>query len=381
MIRKPGVDMMADTSERVHENAEKHASEAPHHEDNTRKLEAKIKKFEIMSVVFAVIILVLAVAVLRPQPAAPSKTSSTSVPTTSISPTPEMSVGQSLAGIDTQLNSSELAAINNAPNSYFETAGNMMLNLSLPGEMINQTIGAYVGVVYLYKQPQVQPFVVNGKPSVIYLGAISCIYCAENRWAMAMALSRFGNFSALYKGYSSLKDGDVPTLYWAQENITGSGSASFKNYYTSNYINFFSAEYDSNISSGFQLPRSGLSYFIQNATDQNDRAAMGYIGNAIQFKGTPTTVFGTSVNGGVDAVVFGVPNSTTEAADLPPLTYMTHADILGQLKNFNTALSVQEYAGADVYVAQICRGINNTAPVCSLKAIASMEGVLNEGIS
>jgi hypothetical protein len=378
MIRKPGVDTMADNTETAHESAEKHKVEATSHEETTRKLEAKLKKLEVISVVFAILALIFATVALYPHAVAPTK-ASLSVSTTSVPPTAG-SVGRTLAGIDAPLSSSELAVINNAPNSDFETAGEMMLNLTLPGETINQSMGAYVGIAYLMKLPTVQPLIVNGKPSVIYLGAISCIYCAENRWAMALALSRFGSFNALYNGYSSLNDGDVPTLYWGNENITGTGSVSFKNYYASNYINFFSAEYDSNITSGFQLPSSGISYFIQGAPDQYNRSAMAYINNVIQFRGTPTTLFGTTVNGGVDAVVFGIPNSTTESSNLPPLTYMTHAGILEQFKDFDTAFSAQEYAGADVYVAQICRAINNTAPVCSLKSIASMEGILNNGI-
>jgi hypothetical protein len=62
-------------------------------------------------------------------------------------------------------------------------------------------------------------FSYNGKPSVIYIGAISCVWCGENRWAMAMALSRFGSFNSLYIGYSSIHDGDVPTLYWKPQEL------------------------------------------------------------------------------------------------------------------------------------------------------------------
>jgi hypothetical protein len=375
MIRKPGVDAMADNTETVHGGAEKHTAEATHHEETKRKLESKLRMFEIISVVLAITTLVSVGAAFYFHASA----------ATSVSPKAGATFAVTLAGIDTPLNSSALAVINGAPDSDFERAGEMMLNLSLPGETINQSIGAYVGItrqegIYVYKQPQVPAFTVNGKPSVIYVGATSCVYCAENRWAMALALSRFGNFSALYNGYSSLKDGDVPTLYWGQESISGNGSVSFKNYYSSNYINFFSAEYDSNITSGFQLPSSGIGFFIQSAADQNDMAAMEYINSTKMFRGTPTTLFGTTINGGVDAIVFGSPNSTTNSTGYPPLSYMTHASILKQLNGFNTAFSEQEYAGADVYVAQICRALNNTAPVCSLKSIASIENILNNGI-
>lgn len=356
---------MAESNETVHDAAEKRGVEATHGDETGRRLEAKLRTFRMMSAVFAITTVIFAAYVFYPSIASLIK---------------GPPVGQRLTGINTQLSSSELAVINGAPNSNFETAGEMMLNLSMPGESINRSVGAYVGVAYLMKQQQVQPLIVNGKPSVIYVGAISCIYCAENRWAMALALSRFGNFSALYKGYSSLGDGDVPTLFWAQESIHGNGSVSFRNYYSSNYINFFSAEYDSEITKSFNLPSSGFSYFIQSATDQYDRLAMEHMSNVSQFRGTPTTLFGTALNGGADAVVFGEPNSTTQNSNLPPLSYMTHAGILKQFKDFNTTFSVQEYAGADVYVAQVCRAINNTAPVCSLKSITTMESIMNNGI-
>ena len=38
---------------------------------------------------------------------------------------------------------------------------------------------------------------VNGKPEMFYLGAEFCPFCAAERWAMIVALSRFGTFSGL----------------------------------------------------------------------------------------------------------------------------------------------------------------------------------------
>ena len=316
--------------------------------------------------VLAVIVVILAAVSFYPHAAS---TTTTTVPATG------PVVGQTLAGINDQLNNSELAAINNAPNSYFEAAGESLLNLTIPGESRNN--GTYVGVVYMMKLQQYKPFIVNGKPSAIYVGATSCIYCAENRWAMALALSRFGSFTSLYKGYSALGDGDVPTLFWAPQNITGSG-VDFMNYYTSNYINFFSGEFDSQITGGFQPPSSGYNTFIQGATAQSDRLAMEYMANISQFKGTPTTLFGTTLNGGADAVVFGTENSTTQKnTQYPPLTFMTHGSIIKQLSGMSSTFALEEYAAADVYVAQICLSINNTASACSLPAITSIEGIIS----
>jgi hypothetical protein len=47
----------------------------------------------------------------------------------------------------------------------------------------------------------------NGKPEMLYLGAEFCPYCAAERWAMIVALSRFGTFSGLTTIRSAAADG------------------------------------------------------------------------------------------------------------------------------------------------------------------------------
>jgi hypothetical protein len=47
---------------------------------------------------------------------------------------------------------------------------------------------------------------VHGKPEMLYIGAEFCPYCAAMRWAMAVALSRFGTFGPLKGIHSSSID-------------------------------------------------------------------------------------------------------------------------------------------------------------------------------
>ena len=47
----------------------------------------------------------------------------------------------------------------------------------------------------------------NGKPEVLYIGAEYCPFCAAERWAMIVALSRFGTFSGLATTRSAAKNG------------------------------------------------------------------------------------------------------------------------------------------------------------------------------
>jgi thiol-disulfide isomerase/thioredoxin len=72
----------------------------------------------------------------------------------------------------------------------------------------------------------------SGKPEVVYMGAEYCPYCAAERWAMVVALSRFGTFSNLRLIHSSGTDvyANTPTLSF------------YKSSYTSKYIRFSPVE-------------------------------------------------------------------------------------------------------------------------------------------
>ena len=69
-------------------------------------------------------------------------------------------------------------------------------------------------------------FISNGKPVVVYVGAEYCPFCAVERWALIMALERFGNFTNLHYTTSANDEGDYATFTFV-------GSS-----YTSNYIAF-----------------------------------------------------------------------------------------------------------------------------------------------
>src|SRR6266568_183753 len=46
----------------------------------------------------------------------------------------------------------------------------------------------------------------SGKPEIVYVGAEYCPFCAAERWALSVALSRFGSFSGLRLIHSSSTD-------------------------------------------------------------------------------------------------------------------------------------------------------------------------------
>jgi hypothetical protein len=82
------------------------------------------------------------------------------------------------------------------------------------------------------------PLTSGAKPEVLYIGAEFCPICATERWAMVVALSKFGTFSGLSQIRSANRDGDIATL-----DFYGSR-------YTSSYLAFAPVEVETNQPSG-----------------------------------------------------------------------------------------------------------------------------------
>lgn len=70
---------------------------------------------------------------------------------------------------------------------------------------------------------------VHGKPAVVFVGAAYCPFCALERWALVVALSKFGNFSHLGQAVSSASSDIYPGLKsWSFRGST----------YSSPYLSF-----------------------------------------------------------------------------------------------------------------------------------------------
>ncbi|MDE1856754.1 MAG: DUF929 family protein [Candidatus Micrarchaeota archaeon] len=275
--------------------------------------------------------------------------------------TDNKSLGSTLNGINAPLNQTELSAINNEPDSYYEKAGEYLLNNSLASFFGG---AGSPGV-------KVNAFTVNGKPSVIYLGSITCVFCGENRWAMALALAKFGSFNSLYKGYSALHDQDVPTLYWLPATYNSS-QVNLGSFYNSSLVNLIVIEDTMPISGGFNLePLNSMQNQINATGNLAYKDAFEYILKMGNFQGTPYTIWGTYQYSGANGEIFGNLNATIGSS--LPLTYMTHDQVLNQIRSFNTSFSWGEYAAADLYIAQLCPSLNNTPSVCNLPAIKGIQ--------
>jgi Domain of unknown function (DUF929) len=91
----------------------------------------------------------------------------------------------------------------------------------------------------------------TGKPEFLYIGAEYCPYCAAQRWAMVVALSRFGSFSQLYQTTSSSTD-----VFPSTPTFTFDPKLFKAPVYSSQYIDFVSVEETGNVqqSNGTYLP-------------------------------------------------------------------------------------------------------------------------------
>jgi hypothetical protein len=104
-----------------------------------------------------------------------------------------------------------VAKVTSVPESVYAKVG-------LPAEIIN----------YPKKVKGQKPLTDPGLPEFLYMGAEYCPFCASERWAMVMALSKFGTFSNLKATYSSVSD-------FAPDTATFSFYGST---YTSKYLAF-----------------------------------------------------------------------------------------------------------------------------------------------
>lgn len=106
---------------------------------------------------------------------------------------------------------------------------------SVPASVLDQ-VGAGSGVTPPSKISG-PPLTSGGKPEVFYSGAEYCPYCAFERWAMVVSLSRFGTFSGLHTVHSSSTDVYANTPTWTF----------YKSSFTSRYLTFTPVEWTSNV--------------------------------------------------------------------------------------------------------------------------------------
>ena len=191
----------------------------------------------------------------------------------------------------------------------------------------------------------------NGKPEVLYVGAEYCPYCAAERWAMIVALSRFGTFSGLATVHSAAANGageaepypNTPT--WTFVHAT----------YTSKYLTFTPVEEQTNIPD----PSTGTYTTLQTPTTAQQALVTKYDstnGGAIPFVdfGNKYLISGASYNPGV-------------------LSKLSWATIAADLSNPNSAVAKAVDGTANYITAAICQLTGNQPASACTATVKSLE--------
>jgi hypothetical protein len=115
---------------------------------------------------------------------------------------------------------------------------------TVPAATLN-AVGQGSGVSPLIPTKGQPALMSGGKPEILFIGAEYCPYCAAERWALTVALSRFGTFSNLHLIHSSSSDvyPNTPTLDF------------YKSSYTSKYVQFTPVEWFGLVNNGVVLQK------------------------------------------------------------------------------------------------------------------------------
>jgi thiol-disulfide isomerase/thioredoxin len=188
-----------------------------------------------------------------------------------------------------------------------------------------------------------------GKPEILYMGAEYCPYCAAERWAMVVALSRFGTFSNLHLIHSSGTDvyPNTPTLSF------------YKSSYRSQYVQFTPVE---------------MNGAKQNVTLQKPTAAQSAL--LSKYDAPPYT---QSTNAGaIPFVDIGNQYLTIGAQYLPSsLAGLTWAQVASEIRDPSTPVAKGVDGTANAITAAICKITNNApAAVCNSAAATAGAGSL-----
>jgi hypothetical protein len=211
-------------------------------------------------------------------------------------------------------------------------------DLKVPASTLAR-IGAGTSLPGAIKPVTGSPLTSGGKPQMLYIGAEWCPYCAAERWAMAVALNRFGTFSPLRGIHSSSTD-----VYPNTATLTF-----YRAKYTSQYLVFTPVENQDVSHSLLQKP-TPAQQAIWNKYDPSNGYPFINFGNRF--------IAGTTYNPQV-------------------LAGLTWSQIAADLHNPSSPVAKGVNGSANMFTAAICRLTGNApASVCTAAPVSSLESRL-----
>jgi hypothetical protein len=190
----------------------------------------------------------------------------------------------------------------------------------------------------------------NGKPEMFYMGAEYCPYCAAERWAMIVALSRFGTFTGLSTVHSAVANGagdaepDPDTPTWTFLHAS----------YSSPYLTFTPLEIQTNIPD----PSTGTYTTLQTPTAAQQALITKYDGSTSPI---PFIDFGNKY------VISGV------SYDPGVLDGHSWATIANDLSNPSSAVAQAVDGTANYITAAICKMTGNQPASACTTTVQSLE--------
>jgi hypothetical protein len=224
-----------------------------------------------------------------------------------------------------------VSAVSKVPPAVFDAVG-----VTSPGAQL-------VPPTLLVGQPALQ---VSGKPVVLYVGAEFCPFCGSERWALIVALSRFGQFSSL-RNMQSAQSSAFPGIQTF--SFVGTG-------YSSRYLAF----------SGVELYSDAI----------NDDGSFTRIARLTPAQATLVSRYGTPVPqgtapGSLPFVDIGNRMVTSTSGFSPAVILrQSQAAIADEVSQPDTVTGQAIVASANYLTAGICEATDHRpGPVCSSKGV------------
>ncbi|MGC8710161.1 MAG: DUF929 family protein [Candidatus Micrarchaeia archaeon] len=189
---------------------------------------------------------------------------------------------------------------------------------------------------------------IGSKPTIVYIGANFCPYCAVERWSLILALLRFGNFTGLKYMTSSPTDfpPNLPTFTF------------YNSTYESKYINFIPVELYTNkeVNGSYpvlQQPNSLENAILSKFDPSENIPIIDYNNNSIQ-KGAGSEL-GPSI-----------------------IENLNWTQIISQLSESNSSVAQEIIGEANIVTAEIC-GMDNNTPVkiCGQAYVKRVEAAIS----
>lgn len=227
---------------------------------------------------------------------------------------------------------------NQAGTSAGSLPASVQAKLNVPASTL-ASVGVGTAAPSAIKAVGGTPLTASGKPEMLYIGAEWCPFCAAERWAMAVALSRFGTFTPLKGIHSSATDSFPNTATLTFYNST----------YTSKYLVFTPVE-NQDVHHNPLVTPTAAQQAIWTKYDPSNGYPFIDFGNKY--------IAGTTYNPQV-------------------LQGLNWSQIATDLHNPSTPVAQGADGSANLFTAAICKLTGNApANVCTTAPVAQLEGQL-----